>query len=183
MRQIPPMANGPPPATITAPGLTVVPARLLDEGEIVILAIKPSGWFCLLNSLPVLLACGVVIALVCLTQGSWLLPLPRDVVALICVTGMAFRLLVAWLQWMGRLYVLTNLRAITVRGLFREEVFSCPLRKIIKAESSATVTERAVMVANILFQVAERQILPPWINVSYPAEVLAIVQESIGRNR
>ena len=77
------------PTTVAAPGLTIVPARLLEGGEIVILAVKPSGWFCLLTSLPVL---SVALLLTAIAYFAGDLPVPREGVMLLCAAAAALRL-------------------------------------------------------------------------------------------
>ena len=49
------------PATQAAPGY-LVPANLLSDSEIIILALKPSGWFVLASSLPVVATAAAVAA-------------------------------------------------------------------------------------------------------------------------
>ncbi len=172
------------PTSVTAPGLTVVPARLLDGGEVVILAIKPSGWFCLLASLPVLLTAVAFTAVAYLAGRLWPRPLQPGAIALFWAAVSLVRLIVAWAQWMARLYVLTNRRVLRVSGAFREVVHHCPLRHIARAETSVSPAERLLGVGSLSFESshpAARQ--AHWAHVNHPAEVQQVVNEAISRAR
>ena len=166
------------PTTVTAPGLTIVPARLLEGGEIVILAVKPSGWFCLLASLPVLSVALLLAAIGYFTRD---LPVPREAVYLICAVAAAVRLAIAYFQWMGRLYVLTSHRLIGVRGVLREDIACCPLKAVTGVRMSATAIERLLAVGNIIFQTDRQFPMHDWVSVSHPNEVLAIINDTLRR--
>jgi hypothetical protein len=172
------------PTTVAAPGLTVVPARLLDGGEVVILAVKPSGWFCLLTSLPVLTMGAVFVVVAGLAGHRLPGPLTAGSVALFWVSVSALRLVVAWVQWMGRLYILTNRRILRVSGGFRREICQCPLRHVAKTAVSVSVTEKLLGVGNLSFESSNpsaRQ--APWTHIGNPLEVQQIVNEAISRAR
>jgi hypothetical protein len=172
------------PATVAAPGLTVVPARLLDGGEVVILAVKPSGWFCLLTSLPVLTVAGIFVVAVGLAGPALPGPLSAGAVMLFWVSVSALRLAVAWVQWMGRLYILTNRRILCVSGTFRREICQCPLKLLAGAVVSASVPERLLGVGNLSFESSDPSAqLAPWACINNPPEVQQIVREAISRAR
>ncbi len=176
-----PSADSP---TVAAPGLTVVPARLLDGGEVVILAVKPSGWFCLLTSLPVLTMAVVFVVVAGLAGPSLPGPLSAGAIVLFWVGVSALRLAVACVQWVGRLYVLTNRRILRVSGAFHQEVSQCLLRYVARAVVSASVTERLLGVGSLSFESSDpatRQV--PWAHISNPLEVQQIVNEAISRAR
>ena len=172
------------PTTITAPGLTVVPARLLDGGEVVILAVKPSGWFCLLVSLPVLVTAAAFTAAGYLAARVWSGPLQPTTFGLFWGGVSVVRLIVAYLQWLPRLYVLTNRRLLRVSGVLREAVHACLLRHVARAEVSVSPAERVLGVGSLSFlssDPAARQ--APWAHINYPAEVQQIVAEALSRAR
>ncbi|MGA2266557.1 MAG: PH domain-containing protein [Phycisphaerae bacterium] len=172
------------PTTVVAPGLTVVPARLLDGGEVVILAVKPSGWFCLLVSLPVLLVAVVFVAVAAFAGPTLPGPGGRGAIVLFCAVISTARLGAAWLQWMARLYVLTNRRVLRVSGVIRQEVYHCPLRHIAAAAVSASAAERVLGVGSLSFESsvpAAREV--HWAHVSNPVEVQQVVNEAISQAR
>ncbi len=170
------------PTTVSAPGLTVVPARLLDEGEIVILAIKPSGWFCVLVSLPVLVVAAAV-AVGAYVAGGLLPGWPHPAaVGLVAICAAAARLVVGWLQWLGRLYVLTNRRLIRLAGVVGEDVHQCPLKPLARAAISATWTERVVHVASMSFESDHPAAADAdWAHISHAHEVHKIVSDAIAQ--
>ena len=170
------------PTTVTAPGLTIVPARLLDGGEVVILAVKPSGWFCLLTSLPVMGVSAAFIAAACFASRTLPPPLEAGSIIIFWVGILAVRLGAAWFQWMGRLYVLTNRRVLRVSGALRREVAGCPLRVIARAAVSTSPPERLLGVGSLTFESPEPAAAGVhWAHISHPAEVQQIVNEAISR--
>ncbi|MCJ7544439.1 MAG: PH domain-containing protein [Phycisphaerae bacterium] len=172
------------PTTVTAPGLTVVPARLLDGGEVVLLAVKPSGCFCLLTSLPVLVTAVAFTAVAYLAGQMWSGRLQPGAIALFWAGVSIVRLIVAYLQWVARLYVLTNRRVLRVSGAFREMVHQCPLRHLVRAAASISPAERLLGVGSLSFESSDpaaRQ--AHWAHVNYPAEVQQVVNEAIARAR
>ena len=172
------------PATVAAPGLTVVPARLLDGGEVVILAVKPSGWFCLLTSLPVLVVAAAFAAVAGLARPVLPEPLQAGAVVWFWAGVSAVRLAAALGQWVGRLYVLTNRRVLRVSGVLREEVRACLLRDIVRAEVSVAAAERVVGVGSLSFESSQPAVRQsPWTHISHPSEVQQIVNEAISRAR
>jgi hypothetical protein len=164
----------------------LVPERLLEEGEVVILAVKPSGWFVPLVSWPALLVAAIVAAVTYLAEGilGSSLPVQARLVGLLCVAFACLRLVAAALQWAGRLYVLTNLRLIRVRGVFGTDVFQCPLKAVRAAQLTAGVAERSLGVGTLVFTIdASREGSAAWVHISHPAEVQRIVNEAIHRRR
>lgn len=161
----------------------MVPARLLGEGEVVILAVKPGGWFCLLTSMPILSLMVLLVALTLVARGTVMAAVPPESILLGCAAVAALRLLLGWFQWMGRLYVLTNLRIITVRGVLREEIFSCPLKEVAEVRLSTALAERVLAVGSMLFETTRPGALPDWVNVNYPAEVHQILADAVRRSR
>src|SRR5262245_46491126 len=100
-----------PTMTLAADGL--VPAQLLDGGEIIILALKPSLWFVPIVSLRWL---ALAVLLFACAQWSGLAGYSWTLiqVALIIAFG---RLGYAMLQWASRSYYLTNRRVMRIRGV------------------------------------------------------------------
>ena len=45
---------------------------------------------------------------------------------------LAGRVMWAVLQWMSRMYILTDLRVIRLSGVFHVDIYDCPLRKIAR---------------------------------------------------
>ncbi|MFB3894629.1 MAG: PH domain-containing protein [Phycisphaerae bacterium] len=165
---------------------TAVPARLLQDGEIVILAIKPSAWFIVLASWQVLAVAAAVSLLVYLAVVMFRIQTPTapSAVFWICAAAALARLLVACFQWAGRLYVLTNLRIMRVRGADGADVSACLLKDIRRAVPCAIVLERALGVGSIAFDTAKGNSSElTWLHIPRPDEALQTINEAIGRAR
>lgn len=168
--------------TAPAPPVAMVPDKLLDAGEVVILAIKPSVWFVLLNSFPAVAAAGGV-ALFGYVLGklgvAWMSP---KVVVTACATLALAKVLASCFQWAGRLYVLTNVRIMRVRGVFRADVFQCPLKQITATHLSASLPEKVFAVGSLWFEVQDSTAQETaWLHIAQPNDVHEIVREAIRR--
>lgn len=157
-----------------------VPERLLEEGEIVILAIKPAVWFILLVSWRVLVAAAIFAA------GGYLLGeaigISHKMVLLISLAAACIRGILASCQWLGRLYVLTNRRLLRISGVFRTDIFACSLRKVRQVSLHANAGERALGLGSLLFVLgADGTPGMSWTNISRPEEVHEIVSDAIRR--
>ncbi len=162
----------------------VIPAELLEEGEIVILAIKPSPWFVLISSWPVLGVVGII-GLVALlageVPGAWV---PRRVIFSLCLVVGVARVMVAGFQWAGRLYILTNRRLMRICGVVSVDVYQCPLRQIGEVVPCVSRLERPLGLGSLFFKNREGSICrADWVNLSRPGEVEQLVNEAIGKTR
>jgi hypothetical protein len=153
---------------------------ILHEGEVVILAKKPSGWFVLIVSLPVLAAAAAVAALAILARGAGAsFPLAATTLLFVSLAAACFRVLLASYQWASRLYILTNLRVLRVRGLWEIDIFECPLHRLTDVQLVAAKTERLVGVGTIVF--SSDKALPPealWLHISRPAQALELINNA-----
>lgn len=159
----------------------LLPAQLLDGDEIVIFAIKPSLWFVLFTSVRWLIAMTVVIVLT-----GWLGPrLPSVDTPLVIKAAMALaaaRLGFALLQWVSRLYVLTNRRIMRLRGIFNVDLFECQLSKIQNTNLTLTWYERLAALGSISFATAGTGgIEASWVNINNPLEIHERVRSAIHR--
>lgn len=126
---------------------TLLAGHILQDGEVVILIVKPSLWFLVLSSLPFAAVASILLL--------WLListhPSNRETVAYVeAAMAVAFgRVMWAILQWMGRFYILTDLRILRLGGVFTIELFDCPLRKIARTRVVASTLERLLRTGTI----------------------------------
>jgi hypothetical protein len=151
--------------------------HILRDGEIVLLALKPSLWFILLSSLR-FIAAVLILALAAIAwEGSRHREWYYIQAALFLVAG---RIMWAVLAWMGRLYVLTDLRIIRLSGVFRVEIFDCALRKVAKTQVVATVKERITATGSIEIT-PEDESCPPgvWQTISKPHEAHELITRTI----
>jgi len=177
-----PLADG---ADLAGPAESAAPAaEYLQDGEVIILAIRPSGWFVLLTAWPVLAAA----ACVALVGGVLAALLPamvaKEMVLLICLAVAVVRLLAGCLQWSNRLYVLTNRRALRIRGGLRADVMEVRLKNVAETHLAVSRLERLFAVASLVFEPADpsRPALP-WIHIAGGEDVQQIADEAIRRAR
>jgi uncharacterized membrane protein YdbT with pleckstrin-like domain len=158
--------------------------QILQGGEEIILAIKPSPWFVVLVSWPVLLTAAVVAAAAYGAVEGLGAALPRRAIYLLCAAGAMVRIVVASLQWMARLYMLTNLRVVRIRGVLQADIRIHLLQRIQRTHCTASPAERVVGVGTVSFEVPEEQPADSaWVHVSRPREVEEAVNQAIRRSR
>ena len=161
----------------------LVPADLMGEGEIIIMAIKPSGWFVLVASFPVLIS-ALMVAVIAYVMDFYRSETPKDTIVCLCAAFAMVRVLWACWQWAGRTYVLTNYRVVTVRGLVHPKVSSAALEEIHRAEMTETVPEKLCGTGSI-YCLSESQCVAEvvWNTVDNPNRVHETVQKAIKRAR
>lgn len=175
-----------PTGAATAPALTaetLLPARLLEEGELVILALRPHPLSVLLVSLPVIAVAGLIALGVFVTQAFLRISLSGQVVLLFCTVAVLLRLLLASFQWAGRLYLLTTRRVLWVNGMSTFNVVQCPLPKIRDIRLSTSRAERVLALGSLLFTFGDGPSTAAWVNISKPREVLKAVTDAIERGK
>lgn len=164
-----------------APIGAAVPERLLNEGEVVILAMKPSIWFVVLTSWPAVSAV-LALGLAAYILGDMLgLQVGHQLVLFFCATVALGQLFVACFEWVGRLYILTNVRILTLRGVLKPQFSQCPLKKIENIALSITTSERLFAVGSIYFQAEGFDHKSAWFYISQPQEVCDAVNEAVRR--
>lgn len=172
-------AQGAPSTAVSA--AEMIPAHLLDGGEIVILAIKPSMWSILFMSSRWLIVLAAIIA-----ASKWLaevLPYlnPLNIVQGALVLAAA-RVGFALLQWVSRLYVLTNRRIMRMTGIVNVDLFECPLTKIQNTYLRLAWYERLTGVGTISFATAGTGgVEASWRHVGNPLELHERVRSAIHR--
>jgi len=170
------------PANPPAEASAAVPSKLLEAGEVVLLAIKPSGWFVLVSSWPVLAVAILVTAGMYAGRGVFDVAVSGRTVSLFCLATVCLRVIITSFQWLGRLYVLTNLRVLQVRGVIRVDVFACRLKDLRGVFLSQSPLERLVGIGSLFFQASRSDASEAgWVNIARPAEVQRIVNEAIRR--
>lgn len=158
----------------------LLPAQLLDGDEIVIFAIKPSLWFVFFTSVRWLLAMGLVLAL-----SNWLSTIPGVTHTLVVKAALALagaRVGFALLQWVSRLYVLTNRRIMRLRGIFNVDLFECRLVNIQNTYLTMNWYERLFSLGSIEFATAGTGgVEVSWTNLNNPMEIHERVRSAIHR--
>ncbi len=176
------------PLTLRAASL--LPPDLLQGGEVILLLIKPSPIYIVLAALRPLCVIAVVTAmLVTLNQmdlqvARFELKLPlgsRDIL----LTGFGvFGLRLFWqlLEWLSRIYVLTDRRVIRLRGVLTISVFQAPLSKLQQTDMVFTVRERFFGLGTLAFSTAGTAAREAyWVMIDRPLEVHQAVLEAMNR--
>jgi len=158
-----------------------------DEGEVVILAVKPSGWYVFLLSAPIMLIAAIVAGGLVISVRVFELPVPGRLAVLvpICMVAACLRLFWACSQWTGRLYVLTNRRALRVtKGLLRTETFSCPLTLVKSLSIHTSTGEKFFGLSTLDFEIEQRDASDGlWTCLANAADVETVVAEAVSRVR
>lgn len=169
-----------------AAGLTDVPveAKLLADGEIVILSIKPSPWFVLLSSAPVLILAAAIAAGTVIAQQAQVLPDKYRAVYLLAAAVACVRLAAACVQWLGLRYVLTDRRILRLRTLPATTVFELTLDVISEAAPSVSLPARLLRVGDVAFlDERGRPFGVAWVCVANCRTICGTINQAIQRHR
>ncbi len=162
----------------------IIPQELISDGEVVILALKPSRWFILLVSLRWLAVAAFAVVAAQLLADRFI----GDAIAAraqqVAVLAAAVRLLIGALQWLGRVYVLTDRRVMRLRGVLRIDLFQCELSRIQQTELTLPLAERVLFCGTVMFYTAGTD-LPDamWLTVARPAQVYETIIDTLERYR
>ncbi len=161
----------------------LLPAHLLDGGEIVLFAIKPSLWFILFASAR-WLTCLVAVILLAPWLAKAMGGLDSALVVKAAIVMAMARVGFAVMEWASRLYVLTNRRVMRVRGIFNINLFECSLLRIENTYVTLAWYERLFGLGTISFATAGTGPYEvSWANVAHPLEVHEQVRAAIHRAR
>jgi hypothetical protein len=166
---------------------TILPAGLLHDDEIILLLTRPSPLFIVLSCLPGLALIGLLTLLMAYLAphvARW-----QPFVSWTDVHAFAGGLLVvllrlSWqsLEWLGRVYVLTDRRIIRRIGVLRVAVFETSLRNIQHTSVFERVRERVFGLGTIGFATAGSDVYEAfWEMIRKPFVVHKIVGEAIQR--
>jgi len=134
-------------AAVSTPVGALMAGHVLRDGELVLLILRPSRWFILLSSLKFMAIVTIFTIFGVLFEDALHIPRRRAVEAGVWL-GIG-RVMWAVLQWMGRLYVLTDLRVVRLSGVFNVDIIDCPLRKVAQARLVPSFRERLVRLGSI----------------------------------
>lgn len=164
------------------PAASVLARDLVDQDEVIILLIRPSLWYVLLQSFGSLVFIALVtFALAYMSRLPWTNWNDMQVFAL-GVGLSALRLGWQMLEWMSRAYVLTDRRVITRGGVIRTVVVQAPLKNIQHTAMFASLRERVTGLGTIGFATAGSDSFESlWLMVRTPQQVHKAVVEAIRR--
>lgn len=146
-------ANGHDPA-LDAKAALLLPAQLLQPGEIIILALKPSPLMIVLEPLKQLTV--IAFAAAIFATAAQYLGRP-ELATKVLLGGLAIitaRIFWECLEWLSRVYVLTDRRVIRVAGVLRVAVFEAGLEQVQHTEVLLSLRERLFNLGTIAFSTA-----------------------------
>lgn len=160
----------------------LVSGQVLRDGELVELVIRPSIWWIIFTSWRFVGVCAI------LGLGGWLmpesLPMSRRGWGEWMLLVASVRLVWASLKWMSRVHILTNLRVLTLSGVFNAAIYECPLRKLARARLVSSVRERLLLLGSIEVIPCEEEFpITVWQTIARPREVYETLQAAMRRAR
>lgn len=159
--------------------LTSLPQGLVDGGEVIILAVKPSMWRPLFDSG----AWIITLSVLAVASMVWKLALPGVTVSvtaqIIFLLGMV-RLALAVVAWIPSWYVLTNRRLIEIRGVRTPDITSCSLLDVRNTYVHSTNLEKTARLGTIIYVTTE-ETTPPhyWRTIAEPETVHSEIRRAI----
>ena len=160
----------------------MLPAELLQPGEIIILLLKPSPWFILLAPLRTLAVLAVLTLGLIVLNTYYPFGVTRSDLTLVGVGLSSVRLFWQFLEWLSRAYILTDRRVITRGGVLRVVVFETRLKMIQHTSVFARVRERLFGLGTIGFATAGSHSFESfWVMIRQPYAVHRTIVETIRR--
>lgn len=163
----------------------MLPAQLLQPGEVIILLIKPSPWFILLVPLRFFAVVVLLAALVILLERKGIdVGIERYDLVVAALGLIGVRLFWQMLEWLSRVYVLTDQRIIRVKGVLSVQVFECPLAKVQQTDLILPLLQRVFWLGTIGFATAGTAFREAyWFMIARPLDVHAKIIETMRRYR
>jgi len=158
---------------------TAIPGGVIDGGEIVILAIKPSMWRPFFDSAAWMVGSWLIAGLLTFF-GNPITGLSLATTVQVVLMGGAVGLGIAILRWIPTWYVLTNRRIIHIHGVRTPRIDSCELLEIRNTFVQAGIEEKVTNLGSITFVMDKAQNRPrTWRSIQQPLEVHARVRRAI----
>lgn len=156
-----------------------IPGGVVDGGELIHFAIKPSMWRPALDSAAWIVVGAVLAATLLFTGRS----LPGLTILMTAQSALAVgfaRFAIAIVQWVPTWYVLTNRRLIEIRGVRTPIISSCPLINVRNTYLGSSTFERLLRLGTILYVCNDEESVPrAWRSISEPEEIHARIRRAI----
>jgi hypothetical protein len=170
------------PAAVQAPVAatslaTLLTRHILRDGEIVLLICRPSLWSIFFSTLPF-----AAVALILVMSTKLWAPRGLHIAIEIGVMLIACRAGWAVLSWLGRLYLLTDLRVVRIAGVFNPQIHDCPLRKVARTRLVTSTRERLWRLGSIEI-IPETEQFPAsiWQLIRRPTDVHETIRRAVAR--
>jgi hypothetical protein len=155
----------------------LIAGHVIQDDEIIILLLKPSLWLIVISSLP-FSALVTIIAIATILWTHIAIPVQSAILLI------SLRVAYSTLMWMNRFYILTDRRVIRLSGIWRVEIFACPLRRIARTRVLQVLPERALGIGHIEIIPQDEQLpIALWQCVSRPRRVHEQILDAIRRAR
>lgn len=170
---------------LSAQAAVMLPAQLLQPGEVIVLLLKPSPLYIVLAPLRTLIVILLGVLLVVQLQRRGIeLGLSNADVILAGAGLIGARLFWQVLEWLNQIYVLTDQRVIRVRGVINVRVFECPLKNIQQTDLILPLVQRLFGLGTLGFATAGTAFHEAyWLMLSQPLDVHHKVVETLRRYR
>lgn len=156
-----------------------IPGGVIDGGEIVCLAIKPSMWRPLFDSAAWMVGSWIIAAMLTYL-GKPITGLSMATTVQIVLMGGIVGLGVAILRWIPTWYVLTNRRIIHIHGIRTPRIDSCELLEIRNTFVQVGIEEKLTNLGSITFIMDKPASRPrTWRSIQRPLEVHARIRRAI----
>lgn len=165
------------PAVRTSLG-TLLAGHVIPDGETIHLLLKPSRWFILFNSLAFIAVVTIIlIGAQLIRAGTFWQSWTALQIWIFCAAGQ-----IAWstLQWMGRYYILTDLRAMRFSGIFQVEIHEVSLRKVQGVNLYRDFRERLFGLGSIEIRSVDGQPIL-WQTIRRPEQVHQVITQLVTR--
>jgi dephospho-CoA kinase len=154
--------------------------RYVPADEHVVLWLHPSAWFILLRSVWVVVF--VVLLVLGVRYAAGVVDLPRVVewAAWIGVVVVAGAVVWQTLEWLSRLYVLTDKRMLAVAGVVRQSVTDVPLRNVRNVVVVRGLMDRVLGLGTLGASTAGTagyEVV--WVELDRPTEVMRAVRKAV----
>lgn len=172
-------AEAPPRAAKMAAAFTAVPVGVIDSGEIVLLAIKPSMWRPFFDSASWVVT-GCLLAGVLTGLGRPVPGLSLAATAQVILLVVLARVAVSVVRWIPTWYVLSNRRIISIRGVRSPRISACLLTDVRGTHLQCFLAEKLTRLGTIVFVTDSADKVPHiWQSITSPDLVHAKIRRAI----
>ena len=171
------------PAVDVVSSLSLLISRhSLRDGEIIELVIRPSAWWIIFTSWRTLAFAGMIL-LVGFSLWEYL-PGRRGWYIEAGVLLGLIRLMWGTVRWMSRIHILTNMRVLTLSGVFNTTVTECPLRRLARVRRVSSHRERLLLLGSIeIIPMDEKYPIGLWQTIRRPAQVREHIVAAMNKAR
>jgi len=161
----------------------MLPENLIQGDETIILILKPSPWYIFLSCV------GHLTALVLLTTAAYVMAhvgiaswLSKNDAIFSGILLIVLRLAWQFLEWLSRIYVLTDRRVIRRMGVLRVFTFETPLKHVQHTQLSHLLRERLFGLGTVSFTTSGTDVPEAyWVMLARPAAIHRKIVQTINR--